>query len=114
VSIDRGGPVLGEGSALTWEMLGSTIHVTVVRAQAPRVLAWEGGASGVHAYHAWLIEPKGKGSHVVTVETERGPVPTLFGWTFEGSLRAAHDEWISGLATVSKDDRTPPPAEAPR
>ncbi len=100
VRFERGGPVLDVGTVVVWEMLGSTIRVTIVRAQAPSVLAWEGGAKGVHAYHAWLIEPRGERSHVVTVETERGWVPSLLGWTYKGSLRTAHDQWIDGLAHV--------------
>jgi hypothetical protein len=54
---------------------------------------------------------------VVTVETERGFLPSVAGWTFKGSLRSAHDEWIAGLAKVADGDRLPSrvsPAEAPR
>jgi uncharacterized protein YndB with AHSA1/START domain len=112
VHVERGGPTLTVGSVVVWEMLGSTIHVTVERAEAPNVLAWEGGASGVHAYHAWLIAPRGahgERSHVVTVETERGFLPSVAGWSFKGSLRSAHDEWIAGLAKVAAGDRLPPP-----
>ena len=107
VHFERGGPSLDVGTVVVWNMLGSTIRVTVVRAEPPNMLAWEGGAGGVHAYHAWLIEPRGEGSHVVTVETERGPLPAMAGWTFKGSLRSAHDERIAGLARVAAGDRAP-------
>ncbi len=107
VRFERGGPTLEVGTVVVWEMLGSTIRVTVVRSEPPNMLAWEGGAGGVHAYHAWLIEPRGDGSHVVTVETERGSVPTLFGWTFKGSLKKAHDEWVAGLARVAAGNQMP-------
>jgi hypothetical protein len=105
VRFDKGGPVLDVGTVLAWDMLGARIRVTVMRAQAPYVLAWEGGAKGVHAYHAWLIEPRAGGSHVVTVETERGWVPSLVGWTYKGSLKTAHDEWLESLARVVKAGR---------
>ena len=107
VRFEHGGPTLEVGTVVVWNMLGSTIRVTIVRAEAPNVLAWEGGAGGVHAYHAWLIEPRGDGSHVVTVETERGVLPGLFGWTFKGSLSAAHDEWVAGLARVAGQGAMP-------
>jgi uncharacterized protein YndB with AHSA1/START domain len=107
VRIEKGTRSLDVGSVVAWDMLGSTIRVTVTRARPPYVLAWEGGASGVHAYHAWLIEPRGEGSHVVTVETERGFVPSMVGWTYKGKLRAAHEEWIAGLARVAAGDKLP-------
>src|SRR5512135_3329530 len=42
VHVERGGPVLEVGSVVRWDMLGSTIRVTVTRAEPPNVLAWEG------------------------------------------------------------------------
>jgi len=107
VRFEHGGPSLSVGTVVVWEMLGSTIRVTVVRAEPPNVLAWEGGAGGVHAYHAWLIEPRGDGAHVVTVESERGVLPALAGWAFKGKLRKAHDEWLAGLARVTMGNRVP-------
>lgn len=107
VHFEKGGPTLDVGTVVVWDMLGSTIRVTITRAEPPYVLAWEGGASGVHAYHVWLIEPQAKGSHVVTLETERGIVPALFGWTYKNKLKAAHDEWLSDLARVAAGDQLP-------
>jgi len=37
-------------------MFGATIRVTVKVCEPPRILDWEGGANGVHAYHAWLLQ----------------------------------------------------------
>jgi hypothetical protein len=116
VHVERGGPTLAVGSVVVWEMLGSTIRVTVTRADPPNVLAWEGGAKGVHAYHAWLIEPRGdhgERSHVVTVETERGFLPSVAGFAFKGSLRSAHTEWIAGLAHAASGEHLPTPLGTP-
>jgi uncharacterized protein YndB with AHSA1/START domain len=101
VRFEAGGPVLGVGTIVVWDMLGATIRVTVRRADAPAVLAWEGGGPGVHAYHAWLLVPAGRGTRVVTVETERGPVPSLLGFYLRGALHDAHEEWLRGLAKVA-------------
>jgi uncharacterized protein YndB with AHSA1/START domain len=107
VRFERGGPDLRRDTVVVWEMLGATIRVTVTRADAPGVIAWEGGAGGVHAYHAWLLVPEGTGTRVLTVETERGPVPSLFGWAFEGNLHRAHEEWLQGLARVTASGSPP-------
>ena len=98
---ERGGPELSEGSVLLWEMLGSTIRVTVTRVETHSILAWEGGARGVHAYHAWLLTPEAKGTRVRTVETEVGPVPSLVGWAYQDSLHQAHEDWLQSLAKVA-------------
>jgi hypothetical protein len=102
VRFERGGPKLAVGTILSWEMVGANIRVTVTRADAPRVLTWEGGADGVHAYHAWLLLPDGdRSTRIVTVETERGTLPTLFAPVIEGRVKGAHDAWLADLARVA-------------
>jgi uncharacterized protein YndB with AHSA1/START domain len=99
----RGGPspVLGVGSRVVWGMLGATISVTVRRCEPRRLLDWEGGATGVHAYHAWLLEPAAGGTLVRTEETERGPLPWVLRWYLRGALHAAHQDWLESLARVA-------------
>ena len=105
----EGGPTpeLGLGSCVVWRMLGATIRVTVKVCEPPRVLDWEGGANGVHAYHAWLLEPVPGGTLVLTKETERGPLPWLLRWYLRRALHGAHQEWLESLALVAKNG--PPP-----
>lgn len=101
VRFEAGGPVLAVGTRVVWRMLGATIRVTVRVAEPPRALDWEGGAAGVHAYHAWLLQPEGDGTRVVTEETERGPLPWLARWYLRGALHAAHADWVASLARVA-------------
>ena len=105
----EGGPApeLGLGSRVVWRMLGATIRVTVKVCEPPRLLEWEGGANGVHAYHAWLLEPVSSGTRVLTQETERGPLPWLLRWYLRGALHGAHQDWLEGLARVARSG--PPP-----
>jgi uncharacterized protein YndB with AHSA1/START domain len=103
----EGGPDLAVGARVRWHMLGADIAVTVRRAEATRRLDWEGGAAGVHAYHAWLLEPVAGGTRIVTEETERGPLPSLLRWYLRGALHRAHQEWLESLARVAA---APPPA----
>lgn len=107
VRFEAGGPELAVGARVVWRMLGATIRVTVRRAEAPRFLDWEGGAAGVHAYHAWLLEPADGGTRIVTEETERGPLPWLARWYLRRALHGAHESWVASLARVA------PPADPP-
>lgn len=107
VRFAAGGPALEVGAAIAWEMLGATIQVTVRQAEAPRMLAWEGGASGVHAYHAWILLPEGPGTRVVTVETERGPIPSALGFYLRGALHEAHEDWLLALAKIAAGGAPP-------
>jgi uncharacterized protein YndB with AHSA1/START domain len=102
VRFEQGGPRLEVGTILSWDMVGATIRVTVTRADAPRMLTWEGGADGVHAYHAWLLIPDGaRSTRILTVETERGTLPTLFASVITARVRGAHDAWLADLARVA-------------
>jgi uncharacterized protein YndB with AHSA1/START domain len=100
-------PELGPGSRVVWQMLGATITVTVRRCEPPRALDWEGGARGVHAYHAWLLEPVAGGTLVRTEETERGPLPRLLRWYLRRALHSAHHYWLESLGRVAT--KGPPP-----
>jgi len=101
VRFERGGPELRQGSVVVWRMLNATIRVTVKVCEPPHRLDWEGGAAGVHAYHAWLLEPAAGGSRIVTEETERGPLPWLLRWYLRGALHGAHADWLTTLARVA-------------
>jgi uncharacterized protein YndB with AHSA1/START domain len=97
-----GDPSLAPGTQVAFRMLGAAIRVTVRRAEPGRALEWEGGASGVHAYHTWWLVPLPDGrTHLVTEETERGPVPSLMRYYLRGALHRAHQDWVVGLAHVA-------------
>jgi hypothetical protein len=109
VRFESGGPALGVGSVVVWRMLGATIRVTVRQSEAGRRLDWEGGAGGVHAYHAWRLDPVAGGTRIITEETERGPVPSLLKLYLRGALKDAHQEWLESLAKVAGTADPPPP-----
>jgi len=96
-----GGPALALGTHVTWRMLNATIRVQVVVCEPPHLLDWAGGANGVHAYHAWRLDADGTDTHLVTEETERGPLPWLLRWYLRGALHRAHQQWIESLARIA-------------
>jgi hypothetical protein len=108
VRFESGGPTLAVGSVVVWRMLGATIRVTVRKIEAGRQIDWEGGASGVHAYHAWRLDPVAGGTRIITEETERGFVPALLRFYLRGALKDAHQEWIESLAKVAEGAEPPP------
>ncbi len=101
------GPELSERTRVVWRMLGATIRVTVRVCRPPHALDWEGGARGVHAYHAWRLDPTDTGTQLVTEETERGPLPWLLRWYLRGALHAAHQEWIESLGRIATTGAPP-------
>jgi uncharacterized protein YndB with AHSA1/START domain len=103
VHFTEGGPSLAVGSKVEWRMLGATIRVTVRKSEPPRALDWEGGASGVHAYHAWLLEPTDGGTRIVTEETECGGLPSFLRFYLRSALHDAHQEWVESLGKVAKE-----------
>ena len=76
--------------------------MTVKVCEPPRALDWEGGATGVDAYHAWLLAPIPGGTLVLTEETERGPLPWWLRWYLRGALHGAHQEWLESLEKVAR------------
>lgn len=50
---------------------------------------------------ARALEPAAGGTHVVTEETERGPLPWLLRWYLRGALHGAHQKWLESLARVA-------------
>jgi len=72
VRIDGGGPDLYDGVAFRWRTFGVTVHCRVRQFQPPFKIAWEGQAFALDIYHAWLIEPKGGGTRVLTEENQKG------------------------------------------
>jgi uncharacterized protein YndB with AHSA1/START domain len=113
VRFDRGGPSLALGAQVRWHMIGADIRVEVTQLTPMSRLDWQGGASGVEAYHTWLVEPApGGGTHIVTDETERGPVPWLLRSTIRGKVHDAHQAWLESLGRVAAKGEPPPATRA--
>ena len=97
VALEDGRSVLDGATRFKWTTFGFRLG-TVVKEFEPRYrIAWQADGFGMSAYHAWLIVPRGAGSHVVTEESQHGWLARI------GSLLALkrmwwwHQRWLEGL-----------------
>jgi hypothetical protein len=77
VVIEGGGPDLRAGSRFRWKTFGVTLDSRVEEFVEFERIAWSARATGIDAYHAWLIQRKPSGSRVLTEETQNGVLARL-------------------------------------
>lgn len=94
------GPDLALGTAFRWWTFGVPVRTVVEEFEPGARLAWSGTATGSWGYHAWLLEPNGRGgTRILTEETQRGLIPTVAGWFLRPRMLHMHQRWLEGLAT---------------
>ena len=57
---------------------------------------------GIDAYHAWLIERRPSGCHVLTEETQNGWVASLSNALRPKNMSKLHQVWLEGLLEKAK------------
>jgi uncharacterized protein YndB with AHSA1/START domain len=67
------GPAV-EGATFRWKAGPSTINSTVVRLEAPRLIAWTGRTLGIRAVHVWRLQSKNSRTLTTTEEFYEGSV----------------------------------------
>lgn len=107
VRLPDGAARLELGMEFSFRTFGVRVHTEVVDLASPHMLAWRGGGMGTRAWHAWSVTPTNEGCHVVTVETQCGVTPRLFGWALESMMHEQHARWLEGLERVALSG--PPP-----
>ncbi|MFZ0887657.1 MAG: hypothetical protein WA005_04325 [Candidatus Binataceae bacterium] len=95
------GPDLTIGSKFVWKTFGVRVHSTVRVFEPMRSLEWDAKATGMRAYHGWLLEPSADGIWVVTEETQNGILPWLARWYLKRMLHGGHQNWVESLRRVS-------------
>lgn len=91
------GSHLSANSHFAWRTFNTNITSEVREFEPTRVLAWIAKGSGLLAYHSWRIVEQDGGCLVVTEETQRGLLPTLFGFFIKKGLLKQHQIWLEGL-----------------
>ena len=106
VVINGGGPDLGAGSTFRWKTFGVTLDSRVEEFAPFERLAWSARATGIDAYHAWLIEAAPSGCHVKTEETQNGWLAALNSALRPNNMSEKHQAWLESLLSRA---RTGPP-----
>jgi len=112
VVIEGGGPDLMPGLRFKWTTFGVRLDSKVEEFVPDERLAWSARASGIDAYHAWLIEATPAGCHVLTEETQNGWLARLNNSLRPHNMSRQHQGWLEGLSGKAKEG--PPPATVTR
>lgn len=102
VRIQGGGRDLQPGSAFRWRISGVSLRSTVDEFVPYERLSWSAHATGIDAYHVWLIERTQSGCRVVTEENQNGWLARLSQATRPQSMYQLHEAWLNGLLERSK------------
>jgi hypothetical protein len=100
-------PDLALGTQFQWKTFGVTIRSTVLEFVPFERLAWDAHATGVDAYHAWLIRKTPEGSHILTEETQHGLIARLGKLLMPDRMWRGHQVWLEGLAAKSSTGGPP-------
>jgi len=108
VAISGGGSDLQAGSTFRWKTFGVTLDSKVEEFVPFERLAWSAKATGIAAYHVWVIEPTPRGCNVRTEETQTGWLAALNKATRPNDMSQKHQAWLEGLLAKGRTGLPPP------
>jgi hypothetical protein len=85
------------GTRFRWKTFGVTVESTVLEFMPYERLAWNGHATGLDSYHAWLIQKTDEGCNVITEETEGGGIARIGKALRPNHMEQQHQIWLEGL-----------------
>jgi uncharacterized protein YndB with AHSA1/START domain len=91
------GPDLDKATRFRWKTFGVTITSTVVEYVPRERIAWDARASGIDAYHAWVLQPSAQGCRVLTEETQHGWMARVGKIFMPNRMHEFHQLWLEGL-----------------
>jgi hypothetical protein len=103
----RSGPDLTADRSFEWRTFGARVRSVVLMFDPCRELGWDARATGLYAYHGWMLEPAGAGCRVITEETQRGWLPMLARWYLRRMLVRGHQGWLEDLRRVAESGEPP-------
>jgi uncharacterized protein YndB with AHSA1/START domain len=93
---------LTQGASFTWSTMGLDFKSTVVELEAPLRLSWESRKATIQGYHAWLLVPSGRGTTLVTAESQHGFLTVMQEIFVPNKLHRLHDIWLSQIKKRSE------------
>jgi uncharacterized protein YndB with AHSA1/START domain len=101
-------PAVGLGSVFTWLTFGAKVTTQITELEPYERLAWTGRGLGSRGHHAWVLTPRADGgTDILTEETQRGTVSTLFRPMLRPNMRTMHQRWVDNLAREAESGRLP-------
>jgi len=103
VKVQGSGPgILNHGATFQWQTFGLDVASRVHEFEPQRRIGWFGDATGLNAYHTWLLtEAKGK-CRVVNEEVVKGPGAMALRRSDPDAMHKGHDLWNEVLKQVSE------------
>ena len=108
VVIEGGGADLRLGARFRWTTFRVRLDSKVEEFVPGERLAWSARATGIEAYHAWLIENRPSGCYVLTEENQNGWLARLSSVLNPPNMSRQHQNWLDALQ--QKASEGPPPA----
>lgn len=91
------GPDLALGTRFRWWTFGVPLESVVEEFVPFERLAWNGRGIGVRVYHAWLIDHRTNGCHVLMAETQNGFLACLQKLIVPNRMHHYHQIWLEQL-----------------
>ena len=90
-------PDLALDTRFRWKTFGVTIESKVLEFVPHGRIAWDAHATGLEAYHAWLIQRTDRGCYVLMEETQRGWLARLGRALRPNRMEQMHQIWLERL-----------------
>ena len=98
VALPDGKVFLGAGMRFRWTMQGIRFDSAIYEFEPGRRLSWRSSNRLITTCHIWAFEQQNGGTNVVTVETQRGLLPTVLGFIVKPKLNNGQVVWLGSLA----------------
>ncbi len=95
--IAGGGVELGPQVAFTWRTFGVKVACKVEEWEPCSRIAWRGTGPMIEVYHAWLIEARPGGCHVLTEENQNGLAARAQAAFMPDRMFKGHALWLQRL-----------------
>ncbi|MDA4115910.1 MAG: hypothetical protein OK442_05085 [Thaumarchaeota archaeon] len=95
-------PTLRLGSSFRWKTFGVSLSSRVEEFVEFERVAWSAKATGVDAYHAWLIERRPAGCRVLTEENQNGIAARLNSTLRPKFMPTMQRDWLDRLQEKAK------------